>query len=365
MIAESLLHQIEVGRNGQQWGYSMGLPKLEEIIDGVSRGVYTLVFSPTGSGKSSLALYSYVYRPLMEHLEDGNFKITYFSLEMSAEMIYAKILSMYIFETYGIELSTKELLSKKRNYQLSSEYYKMVQDCLPWLQKVEKVLTIYDKALSAGSLYTILMDRLEEDGTFEETSGRKIYHPKNEKLIHLVVIDHLSLVRRSNGRTLKEEMDLISSYLVTLRNMCKISPLVIMQANRNSTSMDRRKEGLNNLRIDDTKDTGAPAQDSEIIISIFNPHREKLASYRGYDIKQLGPNFRSITVLKNRYGEADVEVGCAFYGAVSIFTELPKPEDIFDYEKYKSSEWLLEDVQEDDIKKNEDNENKSERNFIL
>lgn len=258
MIAESLLRQIEIGRSGKQWGYSMGLPKLEEIIDGVSRGVYTLVFSPTGSGKSSLALYSYVYRPLMEHLDDGNFKVSYFSLEMSAEMIYAKLLSMYIFETYGIELSTKELLSKKKNYKLSLEYYKMVQDCMPWLKKVEKVLTIYDKSLSAGSLYTILMKELEKCGKFEDTGGRKIYHPDNENLVHLVVIDHLSLVRRSEGRTLKEEMDLISSYLVTLRNMCKISPLVIMQANRNSTSMDRRKEGLNNLRIDDTKDTGAP-----------------------------------------------------------------------------------------------------------
>jgi replicative DNA helicase len=258
MIAESLLHQIEVGRLGKQWGYSMGLPKLEEIIDGVSRGIYTLVFSPTGSGKSSLALYSYVYRPLMEHLDDGNFKVSYFSLEMSAEMIYAKILSMYIFETYGIELSTGELLSRKRNYKLSDDYYKITQECLPWLQKVEKILVIYDKALNASSLYTILMAQLEKDGKFEETDGRKIYHPSNEELTHLVVIDHLSLVRRSNGRTLKEEMDLISSYLVTLRNICKISPLVIMQANRNSTSMDRRKEGLNNLRIDDTKDTGAP-----------------------------------------------------------------------------------------------------------
>lgn len=364
MIAESLLRQIEIGRSGKQWGYSMGLPKLEEIIDGVSRGVYTLVFSPTGSGKSSLALYSYVYRPLMEHLDDGNFKVSYFSLEMSAEMIYAKLLSMYIFETYGIELSTKELLSKKKNYKLSLEYYKMVQDCMPWLKKVEKVLTIYDKSLSAGSLYTILMKELEKCGHFEDTGGRKIYHPDNENLVHLVVIDHLSLVRRSEGRTLKEEMDLISSYLVTLRNMCKISPLVIMQANRNSTSMDRRKEGLNNLRIDDTKDTGAPAQDSEIIISIFNPHREKLATYRGYDIKHLGPNFRSITVLKNRYGEADVEVGCAFYGAVSVFAELPKPDDIYDYEKYSSSEWLLEDSPEDNIKI-EDESSTQKYNFIL
>lgn len=362
MITESLLHQIDIGRSGEQWGYSMGLPKLEEIIDGVTRGVYTLVFSPTGSGKSSLALYSYVYRPLMEHLDDGNFRVSYFSLEMSAEMIYAKLLSMYIFETYGIELSTKQLLSRKKNYRLSDEHYRIVKECEPWLKKVEKILTIYDKSLSAGSLYTILMKDLENHGRFEETSGRKIYYPNNEKLIHLVVIDHLSLVRRSEGRTLKEEMDLISSYLVTLRNMCKISPLVIMQANRNSTSMDRRKEGLNNLRIDDTKDTGAPAQDSEIIISIFNPHREKLATYRGYDIKQLGPNFRSITVLKNRYGEADVEVGCAFYGAVSIFAELPKPDEIFDYDKYSGSDWLLKDETEE---RREDTEKIQPHNFVL
>ena len=102
-----------------------------------------------------------------------------------------------------------------------------------------------------------------------------------------------------------------------------------------------------------TKDTGAPAQDSEIIISIFNPHREN-----------LGPNFRSITVLKNRYGEADVEVGCAFYGAVSVFAELPKPDDIYDYEKYSSSEWLLEDSSEDNIKI-EDESSTQKYNFIL
>lgn len=341
MITESLLHQIDKGRQGDQWGYSMGLPKLEEIIDGVSRGVYTLIVSPTGTGKSSLALYSYVYKPLMEHLEDNNFRVSYFSLEMSSEIMYAKLLSMYIFEKYGIELSTKEILSRKKGYKLSDEYYKIIQECIPWLQKVEKIVTIYDKALSAKSLYTILMKELENTGSFEETETRTIYHPNNENLVHLVIIDHMSLARRTEGRTLKEEIDLISAYLVTLRDRCKISPVVIMQANRNSTSIDRRKEGLNNLRIDDVKDSGAPAQDSEVMISIFNPHREKLNSYRGYDIKQLESNYRTITILKNRYGEADIEVGCAFYGKISYFAELPKPDEIYDYEKYKTPNWIL------------------------
>lgn len=368
MITNSLMHQITFGREGKNWGYSMGLPKLEEVIDGVTQSTYTLVFSPTGSGKTSLVLYSYIYKPMMEHLDDNNFKITYFSLEMSAEMLYAKLLSMYIFETYHIELSTKELLSRKKDYRLSDEHYRIVKECLPWLHRVEEIVTVYDKSLSADSLYSILIKELEKEGTFEEIEGRKVYHPKNENLVHLVVIDHLSLARRTNGHTLKEEMDLISSYLVTLRNRCKISPVVIMQANRGSTSMDRRKEGLNNLRIDDTKDTGAPAQDSEVIISIFNPHREKLASYRGYDIKALQQNFRVITVLKNRYGEADVEVGCAFYGKTSCFAELPKPEEIYDYEKYSNPNWLLcldkDSIKTEDVEDNTEKSNRTSK-FIL
>ena len=84
MISEALFHQIETGREGSNWGFSMGLPKLEEVIDGVSQSTYTLVMSGTGSGKTSFVLYSYIYRPLMEHIEDSNFKISYFSLEMSA-----------------------------------------------------------------------------------------------------------------------------------------------------------------------------------------------------------------------------------------------------------------------------------------
>ena len=361
MISESLLHQIETGREGTNWGYTMGLPKLEEVVDGVTQGTYTLVFSPTGTGKTSIVLYSYIFCPLMEHINDNNYECTYFSLEMSGEMLYAKLLSLYIYEKYKVELSTKELLSRKRNYTLSEKNYNIVKECMPWLKKVEEKVHVYDKSLNADSLYSILMKRIESDGHFEQINEhQKIYHMNNEKLVHTVIIDHLSLVRRSNNRTLKEEMDLISAYLVTLRNKCKISPVVIMQTNRSSTSMDRRKEGLNNMRIDDTKDSGAPAQDAEVIISLFNPFREKLASYKGYNIKELEGNFRVLSVLKNRYGEADVEVGCAFYGKIGLFKELPKPDEIYDYEKYKNPNWIL-DKETDNL----DVKNTTNSKFIL
>jgi hypothetical protein len=43
-----------------------------------------------------------------------------------------------------------------------------------------------------------------------------------------------------------------------------------------------------------------------------------------------------ITKLKNRYGQADVNKGISFYGEIGMFRELPKPEDIGDYQPYLS-----------------------------
>lgn len=343
MISNSLLNQITLGREGNNWGYSMGLPKLEGIVDGVTQSTYTLLFSTSGTGKTSLALYSYIYKPIMEHLNDGKFKVIYFSLEMSAEKLFAKLLSIYIFEQYHIELSVKELLSRKRNYILSEENFRIVKECMPWLHKIESIITVYDKSLSAKSLYTILMQELKKNGEFKETESRKIYIPNDQEVIVLAAIDHLSLVRPTEGRSKKEEMDLISSYLVTLRNMCGISPLVIMQTNRESSGMDRRKAGLNNLRITDIKDTGSPSEDAEVIISIYDPFRDKLSTYNNYNIEKLRDKFRAITVLKSRYGESDVEIGCAFYGASGTWKELPRGDEARNYDSYISSDYYFED----------------------
>jgi hypothetical protein len=54
MIYESLLKRIEDGRSGKNQGYSMGMPKLESVIDGVIRQNQTVVFSDSGSGKKNI-----------------------------------------------------------------------------------------------------------------------------------------------------------------------------------------------------------------------------------------------------------------------------------------------------------------------
>ncbi len=355
-ITESLLQEIDRGREGKSQGYSMGLPKLESVIDGVTKETMYTLGSSTGSGKTSFVLYSFLYRPLMDHLNDDNFRVFYASLEMNANMLFGKLLSIYIFETYGVQLTLKQLLSRKKGYILDDDSYKMVEDSIDWLKKVESKIKVYDKSLNAATLYRLLCESLSKLGTFEETEHRKVFKPNNPDLIYEVVIDHIGLVRPEAGSTKKSEMDKVISYLITLRNMCGISPVIVQQINRDQSNIERVKAGRTFIQLSDFKESSDSTDASEVVMAINNPNRDKLAKYGNYNVKELGDVFRSIVVLKDRYGDCDVEIGCAFYGQVGIFKELPKPDEIYDYEKYKDPEWIFG-------KDNENNESKSKFSF--
>ena len=365
-LEEQILNEIDRGRAGFNHGITMGMPKLESIMDGNTRETYTLIMSNSGSGKTSFALYSYVYKPLVAHLNYNDYNCLFISLEMNEISLYIKLLSIYIFETYGVQLSYKEILSRKREYILSEEHYELVKACIPWVTKVKKHLEIYDKKASAKTVYAILKQRLEKMGKFVETETRQIYIPNNQNLVYNVVIDHIALITPSDGRKLKEEIDLLSAYLVTLREKCKISPVVIQQANREQGNIERFKAGKSAFSINDAKDTGNTVQDCNVMIAIYNPYRDGLKTYRKYNIEVLQGTFRSIMVLKNRFGDCDAEVGCNFFGGINYFSELKKPDEIYDYEQYTDPNYLLKDsMKEDNIKENKEDQNNSNLNFIL
>lgn len=363
--------EVDRGREGKNQGIGMGLPKLESIIDGVCPSTYTLIFAGTGNGKSSLALYAYVYRPLMEHLDDEMYRCTYFSLEMTRKTIYARLLSLYIFDTYGIEISPKEIFSRKKNYKLCDAYYEIIKECRPWLEKVRRVVKIYDKTCNAAYIYNKLILEIKKTGKLSVVgSGEDAeisFIPNNPELVHTVVVDHIGLVKAAADK-LKSEIDAVSRTLVQFRNACGISPVVIMQINRGAGDIERRKQGLNNLNLNDIKDSGNPAQDCEVALSIFNPHREHLANYNHYKIDVLEDNFRTITVQKARDGASSVEIAVNFFGRMGYWHEIPKPEEINDYSKYTSPTYILKPQSTEITDTKEEDKETSERStfkFIL
>lgn len=294
----------------------------------------------------------------MEHLNDDNFYVTYFSLEMPATVVFGKLLSTYIFEKYHKSLSISEILSRKKGYILNDKNYHIIEDCKEWLNKIETKIHIYDKSLNADKLYAILMQKLEQFGDFEETENRKIYKPHNPDLLYEVIIDHVGILKPSNGRNKKGEIDTCVAYLITLRNMCGISPTLIQQINREQSNIERFKAGRTGIQLSDLKETGDTTDAAEVVIALYGPNRDKLNTYRGYDVKKLGDRIRILQILKTRFGGSDVEIALNYLGEVNEWKELPLPNDIYDYNKYLTPDYIIE-KQEDEKEeiKEEDNSN--------
>ena len=340
---------VQRGRDGFNIGLPIGLPKLEKYMDGLLPGVSYLVAAQSGVGKTTFTLYSFIYKPLKSYLE-GKAQIRdpywiMFNLEMTQEEIYAKLISMYIYDKYGIQLTFKELFSRGDDTRLSDEHFEIVKSCEEFLDILDKRIIFHDGSLNAEKYQKIVLKDLEKFGTF---TSNGTFMPNNENQTICVIIDHMSLIRARPGKSKKEEMDDVSSYSVYLRNKYHISPIHVMQFNRNANNSERLRQGQQEPDVSDFKDSGAIYEDSQVVIALHSPIKFKLSSYRGYNIKKLGHRFLSCILLKSRFGVSDIIDGLGYYGECGIFRELPKSEDIIDYDKYLSPDWEIDTFQESD-----------------
>ena len=335
-ITSRLMRMIRNGREGNNMGLTTGLKKLDKLTYGIQRSWLTVVAGGSGSGKSSFTLFSYVYQPLKLMLGDPRLKIIYFSFEMSQEVLMAKLLSMHILDRYKVRIRYSEILSF--GDKLSDDKFKYIEMSATWMEEVEKHLIIFDKQTNAKGVETFLINYLKDNGEFKDISESQVsYIPKIKNQYNIVIVDHVRLL---SGKP-KEEIDALCDSLVYLRNLAGLTIVLVQQINRDSQSMERRKGGYEMIQLSDLADSSAPAQSAETVIALFHPSREKLAVSGNYDIKALGDFVRIIQLLKNRFGEADKAIGSIFYGYVGVFSELPRADEISDYETYKDINYYL------------------------
>ena len=298
-----LLELIEKGREGGNIGLSIGLPKLENYMDAYLPGTSYMIFARSGTGKSTFMKYAFIYKPLMTYLktEDKAQKARdpywiFFNLEESKEQIEARLLSMFIYDNFGEQIRYKEMFSRGRDCMLTDEHYELIKQpiCLEFIELLESRISYYPGTFNSTRFESIMKEELKRFGTFSGDS----YIPNNPDQIVGVIIDHMSLTRAGAGRTKKEEMDLVSSQSVQFRNKCSIvSPIMVMQNNRDAGNAERLKQGLQEPTESDVKDTGSVYEDSQVVIALHSPHKCKLSTYRGYDIKAMEQKFISAILL--------------------------------------------------------------------
>ena len=357
MIVESLFKSIYRGKNGLNKGISSGFERLDKVTFGIQRKYFYTIGGDSGSGKSTFAIYKFVYKPLIHAINNQvNVNFLYFSFEMSQEVLFAKLLSLHLYDKYDKVVSYEQILSLTS--EIPKKTLNLIEESKGWLIEVEKRLTIVDKPVNADGLYAITKDWSKNYGEFREISEHKEeYYPKDPSQYLIVLVDHIRLLR--NNGDVKAQIDRACDYLVYFRNKCDITVVVIQQLNRGFKSSDRRAGGVYQLlQTDDFADSSSPVQSSEIVFGLFHAFREKMSKCEKYDIKKLNDRFRLCQVLKSRYGMSDKNIGLNFFGEIGYWKELPLPEDINDYEKFtelkiESSNTKIDEKKEEDVIKYE------------
>lgn len=343
---EDLKRDIENGRLGLNKGLPHGFDRLVEYIPGIQQGTYYLCGAESSVGKSAFVNNSFVFNPIDWYIANkdktkSKLKIHYYSFEISAKLMMFKAVCRKIYLDYGILLDINYILSRGKN-RISQEHYDLVVKTLDYFDEMNDILMVSDIPENPTGIWNKELRYAAQNGTgLVDNKLEGDYLPNDPNLYTLVVVDHISLIKKERGFNTKELIDKLSEYMIILRNKCNFTPVIIQQINRAGNDPVRIRTGKMEPMLSDFKDSGNPVADCNVCLSLFSPVRYEMESHRNYKIKTsdggLGGRYRSLSILKNRDGEADKTVGLKFIGEVGHFEELPKASQMTDADYQKIS----------------------------
>jgi hypothetical protein len=355
-----LKKKIDDGIKGLNKGIPCGLNTVDNIIYGIQRAYIYTLGADTSGGKTSFAIDIFVYNVLKNTNKPVN--ILYYSFEMAETILYAKLLSLYIYDNFNEVVTFEEILSL--NKELTKEHEELIEKSYPWLESIEGNFTIFDRPLKPSEIFKTTETWLERFGTFVKIDEHRCrYDENNTNELNISIIDNVQLI--GGLGTNKEKIQRTAKYSIYFRDIASLSTVFIQQMNRNSKSMDRKLHGYELFSLDDFKDSSDTTDASEVVMALYYPYREKIATCEGYPIENiLKHRFRLLQIIKNRYGRSDLNKGLIFWGELGLFNELEKPENITNYAPIMELDHknLIEDKP---IKEDKKENKETKINFIL
>ncbi len=247
-FAESLRRAVESAeraqaRGGRISGVATGFTDVDSLLGGLQPSDLLILAGRPGMGKTSLAtnMAFHAARAWAQDIEDGaqvprGASVLFFSLEMAAQQLSARILS----EQTEIEMW------KIRNGKFSeSEWEKFV--------------------LSMQDLSTLPLFIDDTGGISIAQIAARARRLKREKQIGLIVIDYLQLIepsRRAENRV--QEITEVTKGLKALAKELNVPVLALSQLSRGVDARDDKRPVLSDLR-----ESGSIEQDADVVMFVY------------------------------------------------------------------------------------------------
>lgn len=340
----NLLEEIRQGMLGKNSGLPMGFQRLNNFVS-IRKSTYYLVAGYTGSGKSTLIEDAFILNPLdfiLNNQIGGDFpdyEVILFSMERKKTFKLAKWLARKIFLDTGKVFPIAKVMGwVDKDHRIDHEDFELFEVYEEYIDALVKKVTIYEGPINPTGMNKLVREHAKENGTFDDTNEYKpIYTPNNPAKITLVASDHVGLTKKEKDLNKKETIDLATEHKQKWRDQWGYSILDVSQYNRDIANPMRMKNSDTvEPRLEDIKDTGTGAEAADVVLSLFDPMRYKVADVMGYDLEKLAnpvdktKRYRMLKILKNSYGADDVNIGLAFQPIVGLFKELKKRDEMTD-----------------------------------
>ena len=361
------------GQEGNNFGLDTGLVNINQFMGGVQRkSTYTIAGAPK-SGKTALVDNLFLINPFIDSLRkevvDKGITVDwiYFSYEIDRMKKQFRLIPYFMFKEFGVThyewkgrsypinpmFFEGKLQDEDRNIITASPKMKdgVFKVYEKWIKPMfgeydsngnciqkGKIDFIEDKMNPTG-MYHYLMDYADKHGKFihetypTQENGKSVnksrisgYKPNDLNHFTIVITDHMRNLKREKGYSLKENVDRWSGYQVDLRNLCGFTFVNVIHTNRSLGDVDRIQFMSDELypTAETIKDTGNLSEDSNFIITLFNPRDEKYKIRKHFncpDVRKY-PNIRSWHLVESRDTECPVHTHLEFKGNLGLFEPL-------------------------------------------
>jgi hypothetical protein len=326
------------------------LPIISRFVPGIIKGTYYAITAFPNIGKTPLAKYLFVDIPFEYYKQNNmNIHILFFCLEESEEQFTDSLVSAEIFKRHGFTVGNTELNSF--GSVLKKDTYNKVTELAEHFADLERVLTVVDNVTTPEGIIKIIQRHAATRGRFYngnvevEYDGQLMlagenythYEANNESEITIIVIDHLGLLanNRPGDTTFKVIERMSKKYLLQeCVKSYKYAVCAVHQQAAEGENAEYAKLRQNETTLQNLGDCKLPQRDYLVVFGLNMPQKYGIVEHNNLDISKFGDKndrYRSLTILKNRYGRAQVRVPLWFTPEAAHFKEIKRPVNYQDY----------------------------------
>lgn len=346
-----LRERKERAENGKFNCIPLPFKRFREFLPGTEMGKFIVVTANQKVCKTKFCDYVYVYETLFFMMKnpDVKVKIFYFCLEESAKKKFIEFQCHLLYRLDGIIISPTELASTDKDKPVPDTILELLESdkYQEYIKKFEEVVEYIDSEKNPTGINKRCRDFALSNGhinyktieTKDPTTGNittkevidpvNPYTPNDPELYKIVILDNAANLATETGLDKKGTIEKMAKYAITLRNQLNYTFILVQH-------QAQAQEGIENFKLNKIKpssdglaDCKTTTRDVNMVIGLYSPFKYGLPKYEGYDITKFRNHIRFMEVVEDRdYGSNGNICPLYFDGAVSMFSELPKADDV-------------------------------------